>query len=58
MHETIVHTAMLLCAVKDRPCSSIKSMSDLTGLLYMVDYGLAIVANDKFKLDGDTLYMH
>ena len=58
MHETIVNTAMLLCAVKDKPCTSIKSMGeDLTNMLYLVDYSLATVNKDKFKLEDDTLYM-
>ena len=56
--DTIIHAAMLLCAVKDRPCTSIKTMGDdLTNLLYLVDYDLAVISNGKFKLNGDTLYL-
>ena len=56
--DTIIHAAMLLCAVKDKPCTSIKGMTDeLTNLLYLVDYDLVVIDNGKFKLDGDTLYI-
>lgn len=56
--NTIIHTAMLLCAVNDKPCESIKGMTDeLTNLLYLVDYDLAAIDDGKFKLDGDTLYL-
>ena len=59
MHETIVHTAMLLCTVKDKPCTSIKGMTDeLTNLLYLVDYDLAVIDKSKFKLEGDSLSIY
>ena len=56
--DTIIHAAMLICALNDRPCSYIKTMNmELVNLLQIVDYDLAIINKSKFKLEGDTLYL-
>ena len=56
--DTIIHAAMLLCAANDKPCTIIKGMTgELTNLLYLVDYDLAVIDKSKFKLEADTLYV-